>query len=209
MECAELAKRVKQWIQAPQNTVNAEEIQETREHLDNCPACASKYGALPFLWDRDAGLSPISAEKNDPFFPARTMSLIRKATASPSRWNTARGRFLPLIAAAMAVFLFAAGFMIRGLIAPAAVDTINYRFVLYAPSASSVHLIGSFPSWSQNERRAMERGENGEWSISIDLRKDQVYTYSFLLDGSALVPDPASEEIVDDGFGNIDSLLRI
>ncbi len=41
------------------------------------------------------------------------------------------------------------------------------------------------------------------------LRRDRSYTYGFVIDGERWVPDPGAPETVEDGFGGVNSILRL
>jgi hypothetical protein len=89
--------------------------------------------------------------------------------------------------------------------APARVVT---RFVLVAPGAASVHLTGDFNAW-QREGIALEqlRG-TAVWTADVALQPG-VHQYTFVLDGSEWVPDPSAVLQVDDGFGQVNSIVVV
>jgi len=89
--------------------------------------------------------------------------------------------------------------------APARVVT---RFVLVAPGAASVHLTGDFNAW-QREGIALEqlRG-TAVWTADVPLQPG-VHQYTFVLDGSEWVPDPTAVLQVDDGFGQVNSIVVV
>jgi enterochelin esterase-like enzyme len=58
-------------------------------------------------------------------------------------------------------------------------------FRLRAPDATQVFVTGI------GGRLAMQKNEQGVWSVTTDPLKPDIYTYSFLIDG-AVVPDPAN-----------------
>lgn len=82
------------------------------------------------------------------------------------------------------------------------------RFVLVAPGATSVHLTGDFVSW-QREGIALEnlRG-TGIWTGDVALPPG-VHEYTFVLDGSEWVPDPTAALHVQDGFGQVNSIVVV
>ena len=43
----------------------------------------------------------------------------------------------------------------------------------------------------------------------MPLTRNRSYTYSFVIDGERWVPDPGAPETVDDGFGGVNSILRL
>ena len=54
----------------------------------------------------------------------------------------------------------------------------------------------------------MERTGDCRWRVEVELEAG-VHRYKFCLDGERWVPDPASEENEDDGFGSENSVLRL
>jgi hypothetical protein len=90
--------------------------------------------------------------------------------------------------------------------APARVVT---RFVLVAPGASSVHLTGDFASW-RPDGVALEELRNGTgiWTGDVPLSPG-VHQYTFVVNGTQWVPDPSAVLQVDDGFGQVNSIVVV
>jgi hypothetical protein len=82
------------------------------------------------------------------------------------------------------------------------------RFVLVAPGAASVHLTGDFNAW-QREGIALEqlRG-TAVWTADVPLQPG-VHQYTFVLNGAEWVPDPTAVLQVDDGFGQVNSIVVV
>lgn len=81
-------------------------------------------------------------------------------------------------------------------LAPAALP-LEARFRLYMPEASSVQVVGDWNDWGGLSAAggmldpgagAMVRGEDGFWTLALDLPRGR-YRYAFLVDGSRLLPD--------------------
>lgn len=70
-------------------------------------------------------------------------------------------------------------------------------------NAEKVILTGSFNNWNEKEL-VMQHTENA-WKIDMYLHPGS-YTYKFIVDGDWFV-DPVNAEVVEDGDGNINSLL--
>src|SRR6185369_11296444 len=60
-------------------------------------------------------------------------------------------------------------------------------FRLRAPNAKEVFVNGAGP------RLALEKNEQGEWSVTTDTLKPDLYTYSFQVDGMTIT-DPANNK---------------
>lgn len=81
------------------------------------------------------------------------------------------------------------------------------QFVLVAPDAKSVALVGSFNDWDTTATH-LRRDEGGVWTVQVPLRSGH-YTYSFLVDGREWRADPAAPPAVDDDFGTPTSALTV
>jgi len=87
-------------------------------------------------------------------------------------------------------------------------STVNVRFVLIAPEASSVWLAADFNEWSP-EGYELERSPDGSWEITVPLKKGKAYAYNFIIDGERWIADPSSRPPLDDGFGGSSSSLSL
>jgi anti-sigma factor RsiW len=83
--------------------------------------------------------------------------------------------------------------------------TVAIRF--YAPKARSVSLAGDFNKWSA-EKGLMKKESDGIWTLEIPLQPG-TYHYMFVVDGEAWVMDPNAELYREDGFGKMNSVLRV
>jgi len=177
-----------------------------RAHLSACPDCARGFSALLPLIERDASQRP--AEAVDGAFVARVMESLPRAA---DRKGRRPARFLvPVLAAAALVLLVLGGFLVpRSPAGGGKAAEMTVRFVLDAPEASSVVLVGDFSDWASDDRYRLRRTASGEWELSVKLRKHQTYAYGFLVDGARWIADPQATEAIDDGFGSVNSLLRL
>jgi hypothetical protein len=118
-----------------------------------------------------------------------------------------QGRRILLPAAALAAVLAAAVFLpvFRGRDA----EEVTVRFVLDLPEARSVSLVGDFTEWKSDRYRLSRKNEDGRWEVRVRLRKNQVYTYNFVIDDEEWIPDPLAPYRVEDGFGGENSLLQL
>ena len=82
------------------------------------------------------------------------------------------------------------------------------RFVLMAPGVESVHLTGDFISWNREGIALEDLRGTGIWTADVTLSPG-VHQYTFVLNGSEWVPDPSAALQVDDGFGQLNSILVI
>jgi chromosome partitioning protein len=84
---------------------------------------------------------------------------------------------------------------------------VKKQFLLYAPEANSVRIVGNFNDWNPSNESAMMRNQDGTWSTHIDLTPGK-YQYRFLVDDT-WVEDQDNPEVVDNPFGGRDSVLDI
>jgi hypothetical protein len=123
-------------------------------------------------------------------------------------------RVRPAVLAAASIALIALGaavpFLLPGGIDPGGngVATVLVRFELRAPSAASVTLTGSFNAWSADRIALKQSPETGVWSGTVPLQPGR-HEYSFVIDGETWVPDPSAHAQVDDGFGQVNSVIVV
>ncbi|MBN2441856.1 MAG: isoamylase early set domain-containing protein [Spirochaetales bacterium] len=86
-------------------------------------------------------------------------------------------------------------------------DMILISFSLSEPEAESVALVADFNDW--NPVASQMTKINGIWEIKVKLKKGQVYTYNFVINGREWITDPYSLLNVDDGFGGKSSILKL
>lgn len=87
----------------------------------------------------------------------------------------------------------------------------RYRVVFrYTPSGNpgKVAVVGSFNSWSPEASPMADPEGDGTWETTLELEAG-TYTYKFLVDGTGWYPDPAAAETDPDGFGAVNSVLRV
>ena len=90
-----------------------------------------------------------------------------------------------------------------GSIAPRAV-----KFVLIAPQAARVSVVGDFNRWDASANPMTTQGRDGTWTISVPLQPG-LHTYSFVVDGTQFMPDPAAPLAPDDGYGHQSSVVLV
>lgn len=83
----------------------------------------------------------------------------------------------------------------------------SVEFRLNSPQARQVNLVGNFNKWDKQQHQ-MKQDEKGDWVLSLQLPQGS-YEYQFLIDGHIWQFDPNNLQLVDDGFGGINSVLTI
>jgi hypothetical protein len=88
-------------------------------------------------------------------------------------------------------------------------DTVHVvRFVLVAPAASSVTLVGDFNNWDRAATRLTPTGTAGTWTISLPLAPGR-HEYAFIVDGTRWEADPTAPITVHDDFGTTSSIVTV
>ena len=95
---------------------------------------------------------------------------------------------------------------IRGPLAPQ-VTPEGVLFQVQASGAVQVNIAGQFNGWSP-DATDLTPGDNGLWTILLELKSGAKHRYKYLIDGSWL-PDPENPEAEPDGFGGYNSIIDL
>ena len=110
-------------------------------------------------------------------------------------------------AAAIAGLFFATRPASPGAGAPAGAAQV--QFVLFAPTAGRVTLVGDFNDWDPAATPLVpSRQRAGLWTVEVPLAAGP-HEYAFLLDGSRWMADPAAPVAADGEFGTPNSILTV
>jgi hypothetical protein len=82
------------------------------------------------------------------------------------------------------------------------------KFVLTAPGASEVAVIGSFNDWNAAGWSMTRDDATGLWTLATALPPGS-HEYVFLIDGTTPVPDASAALSAADGFGSRNSVLVV
>jgi len=85
----------------------------------------------------------------------------------------------------------------------------SVQFVLVAPTARKVQVVGDFNDWdaSHQEYMAQHRG-GGVWSVTAAIPEGH-HRYSFVVDDSLWVADPTAPRVLDDDYGLPNSAIVV
>ena len=123
-----------------------------------------------------------------------------------SFWPKRRFWAIPSLAGALTMLIVMAGLsLFRPLPTTALIPVV---LDLYAPSAKQVQLVGTFSDWIPGVFRLKGPDALGYWVIDIKLPPGR-YEYTFLVNGSRLVPDDNGETLRADAFGHENSVLLL
>ena len=93
-------------------------------------------------------------------------------------------------------------------VVPASTEGSPVTFVLRAPGASRVSVVGDFNNWDANATPMAHSGSGDLWVLSVRLPRG-VHLYSFVLDGSEWRPDPSAPLAADGSFGGHNSVVVV
>jgi len=82
------------------------------------------------------------------------------------------------------------------------------QFVLVAPDAHSVAVVGDFNDWGLNDSALVAINHEGVWSVTAPVPAG-VHRYAFLVNGKQWVADPSAPRATDDDFGMPSSALVV
>lgn len=203
MNCDNARSFVDAW---EKGEMTAEASEKFRSHLESCPDCSRRFGALLPLLDRDlaagATLAPTFGSSS---LPSGFADAVMAKVGRQARHGFV---FTPALAAAAAA-IFVVGLGLGIFFTKLNSDIVTVSFVLDAPQAKTVYLAGDFNDWGGKDYALRRIGPEGTWEIKIPLKKGRVYVYNFVVDGTKWIVDPAVPAKVDDGFGGSGSLLRL
>lgn len=93
-------------------------------------------------------------------------------------------------------------------VVPAGSTAAQVKFVLVAPHASEVTVVGNFNGWNPAANPMRRTATGGTWSVTVPLEAGR-HEYSFVVDGKHWMPDPAAALAPADGFGVANSVLLV
>ena len=82
-----------------------------------------------------------------------------------------------------------------------------HKFVLIAPQAGRVSVVGDFNGWDGAATPAVRQAD-GSWTTYVPLRPGR-HVYSFVIDGTHFVSDPSAPIAPDDGYGQKNSVVVV
>lgn len=82
------------------------------------------------------------------------------------------------------------------------------HFVITAPGAAQVALVGDFNDWDANATMLERASEQGVWTVALPLETGR-YEYAFVVNGSEWLADPTSPEAVEDDYGKPNSVVTV
>ncbi|HEU5170793.1 MAG TPA: isoamylase early set domain-containing protein [Gemmatimonadales bacterium] len=87
-------------------------------------------------------------------------------------------------------------------------DVQVVRFVLAAPGAGRVNLVGDFNGWDADATPLRLTGSGGVWIADVPLRRGR-HEYAFLIDGHEWRPDPAAPRAPTNDYDTPNSAIIV
>jgi hypothetical protein len=87
-------------------------------------------------------------------------------------------------------------------------DRDGVKFVLVAPQAVRVSLVGDFNNWDPTATPLERTPTGGTWSVTVPLSAGR-HEYSFVVDGKQWIPDPSAPLAPVDGLGAPNSVKLV
>lgn len=158
--------------------------------------------------------------KLDASFERRVMVRVRRLYAAQRKH---RGRWFGAAAAIVERPAWAAA-LAAGVVAIATIGILRVRpwadravaangrepvqFVLVAPSAHSVAVVGDFNNWGLGDSALVATNHQGVWSVTAAVPAG-VHRYAFVVNGKQWVADPTAPRSSGDDFGMPSSALVV
>jgi hypothetical protein len=166
----------------------------------------------------DALLRAVAAElkQSVPIRPSLAQRILaevrRPAHERVLRWLV-RPRPIPVSPLGMLAAAAVAGLVVLtrldGAPGTAPAEGTAVEFVLFAPTAARVTIVGDFNDWDPAATPlAPSRDRAGLWTVDVPLSAGR-HEYAFLVDGSRWVADPAAATVTSDEFGAPNSTLTV
>lgn len=81
------------------------------------------------------------------------------------------------------------------------------RFIVHAPGAKQISLVGSFNGWAKGAT-PMKIQDGALWSVIVPLKEGE-HTFMYLIDGAQWVTPPQADDFVTDGFGQTNGVVVV
>ena len=92
--------------------------------------------------------------------------------------------------------------------APPQTESRAFQFVLVAPRATHVSLVGDFNDWDPTRTPMRRAGSEALWTVVVPLAPGR-YHYAFFVDGARWLADPSAPVARDEDYGAPSSVLTV
>ncbi|HVO67181.1 MAG TPA: AAA family ATPase [Syntrophales bacterium] len=179
---------------------------------------APQVSALATLFDKRTKYSQSILDEVESFFGDRLLQTVIRHNVALKRAVSEGASvisFYPTSNGARDYVLLAEEIMLCGQHVPewkqneavSGMDMREVTFVIEAPAANEIYLVGEFNDWAADEGSRLLRGENGFWEKRMELPPG-TYRYKFLVDGEWNI-DHRNQNVESNDFGSFDSIISI
>src|SRR5882762_11582619 len=92
--------------------------------------------------------------------------------------------------------------------APPRAESRAFQFVLVAPRATHISLVGDFNDWDASRTPMRRAGSEALWTAVVPLAPGR-YHYAFLVDGARWLADPSAPVARDEDYGAPSSVVTV
>ena len=92
--------------------------------------------------------------------------------------------------------------------APPPAESRAFQFVLVAPRATHISLVGDFNDWDATRTPMRRAGSEALWTAVVPLAPGR-YHYAFLVDGARWLADPSAPVARDEDYGAPSSVVTV
>ncbi len=85
--------------------------------------------------------------------------------------------------------------------------TIVKEFIVNAPTAGDVYILGDFNGWKKSEASRLGKMDDGNWAAHFTLERGR-YRYKYMVDDTWMI-DPINPEREENIFGSLDSIIAV
>ena len=173
------------------------------EHANACSDCMRRFRAAEIVLDG------VMAQAPAPEYLARRIKTSLPISLRINRIHTQK--WLALTAAA-AFVVVCAGLIITLLnnaVSPEPADSVTVRFILEAPGANRVEVVGDWNGWDPSKDPLTDSDGDGTWETTLHLIRGKEYRYQFLINNADWIADPQAPLKIEDGFGGWNSILQL
>ncbi len=139
--------------------------------------------------------------------PAANAAFKDRVIAAARGLGTPRRSWLPVARPFLIGLTAALALLVLLRPSPAGERARPVPFVLLAPQALRVAIVGDFNDWDPAATPLRRAGEHAWWVV-VQLRPGR-YRYSFVVDGTRWVADPSAPRAADNDFGAESSVVTI
>lgn len=167
--------------------------------------------------ETDSPIERLAAEARrpvafDPRFDDRVMAAVRRVPREAPVW-----RRLAIAAGIGALMAGSAWIGRQTAPRPEAIEAAipattaadhRVEFVVLAPGAGRVTLVGDFNEWNISSTPLTATGRDGVWSVTVPLSAGR-HEYAFVVDGERWIADPNAPRAQSDDFGTPNSVITV